>query len=58
MRRVFAVITFGAALAALGAFACGPGSDKPPLTPDTEHSPTEITEGGAPAPAPSNPIVK
>lgn len=54
-RRLFTFLTVGAAVAAVGAFGCGP-SDKPPLTPDQEHSPTELTDGGAPAPVPSNPV--
>jgi hypothetical protein len=52
MRKLVVLVTFGAALAALGAFACGPGEEKPPLTPDTEH-PTEVAEAGAPSTPPA-----
>jgi hypothetical protein len=54
MRRLLVLVSFGAALASLGAIACGGGNDKPPLTPDTEH-PMEAPEAGAPSePAPTD----
>lgn len=53
MRQLVVLFTLGGALAALGALACGPGDEKPPLTPDTEH-PADLGEAGAPSsPAPS-----
>jgi hypothetical protein len=56
MRRLAVLVTFGAALTAFGAFACGSGNDKPPLTPDTER-PVEGGDAAAPAPsaAPTTP---
>jgi hypothetical protein len=48
MRRFVLVLLLSAsAAAAFGTFACGPSSDKPPLTPDNDQS----AEAGAPAPA-------
>ncbi|MDF2697008.1 MAG: hypothetical protein K0S65_5391 [Labilithrix sp.] len=49
MRRFFVLFTVGAAFAALGAVACGDGNKPPPLTPDTEHPPTDLAEAGAPS---------
>lgn len=40
MNRLVVLIAIGAIAGALGALACGGGSDKPPLTPDTEHTTT------------------
>ena len=55
MRRIVILVTFGAALAALGAMACG-GNDKPPLTPDPEHTTAEpSSDASAP---PSTPPAK
>jgi hypothetical protein len=53
MRRLLFLVSFGAALAAFGATACGGGNDKPPLTPDTE-TPAEAPEAGAPTEPSSN----
>ena len=47
MRRFVFALLLAATAAALGSFACGPGNDKPPLTPDSEH--TDVAEAGAPA---------
>lgn len=48
MRRLAVSVVFLAAVGALGAvIACGPGNDKPPLTPDGDHPGLE--DGGAPA---------
>lgn len=44
MNRLVVVIAIGALTAALGALACGNSSDKPPLTPDSEHG---LDEAGA-----------
>jgi hypothetical protein len=43
MNRLVVVIAIGVLMGALGALACGNGSDKPPLTPDSEH----MDEAGA-----------
>lgn len=48
MHRFPVLFTIGAALVALSSAACG-DSNKPPLTPDTEHS-IEVPEAGAPEP--------
>ena len=45
MRNFVVVVVLGAVVVALGAFACGPKDEKPPLTPDSEHP---IDEAGAP----------
>ncbi len=58
MRRLLVLVPFGAVLLGWGALACGPGSDKPPLTPDQEHPPAEVSDGGAPAPEPPNPVAQ
>jgi hypothetical protein len=54
--RVALLAAVGVLIAALNAFACGPGNDKPPLTPDSDH-PGDTMEGGAPSTpsAPSTP---
>ena len=44
MNRLVVTIAIGLLAAALGALACGNSSDKPPLTPDSEHG---IDEAGA-----------
>lgn len=43
MKRLVVVIAIGVLGGALGALACGGGSDKPPLTPDQ----TSMDDGGA-----------
>jgi hypothetical protein len=53
MRRLAVLFIVGFALTTLGlaALACGPGDDKPPLTPDpVEHT---LDEAGAPPAAPA-----
>jgi hypothetical protein len=50
MRKVVVLVVLAAGAFAFAALACGPGDDKPPLTPDTEHT----DEAGAPAPAPTS----
>jgi hypothetical protein len=52
MRRLVVLVALGAAFAALGALACGDGNNKPPLTPDQEHS---LDDAGAPAPSATAP---
>ena len=51
MRRLVALLTIAAAAGAL-AMACGGGNEKPPMTPDSEHTTPEglegMAEGGAP----------
>jgi hypothetical protein len=50
---LLAIVAIGAALGVFGAVACGPGEEKPPLTPDSEHVPNpDGPEGGTPAPTP------
>ena len=44
MNRLVVVIAIGVLMGALGALACGNSSDKPPLTPDSEHG---LDEAGA-----------
>lgn len=57
MRSV--LVTTLAVFTSLGALACGPSSDKPPLTPDTDqHPPAELGDGGAAAPSASTPEAK
>lgn len=46
MKRLVVVIAIGAIAGALGALACGNGGDKPPLTPDSEHTTTGDDAGG------------
>lgn len=53
MRRLVVLLTISAAFGALGAVACG-GSEKPPLTPDSETktttettTTTTVSDGGA-----------
>ena len=49
MNRLVVVIAIGVLTAALGALAaCGNSSDKPPLTPDSEHSLDEAGAGAVP----------
>jgi hypothetical protein len=54
MKRFVFLVAIGALFTggAIGAVACGGGSDKPPLTPDSEHS--EHTSDADAAPAPSS----
>jgi hypothetical protein len=42
--RIAVVLLISACAAAFASFACGPSSDKPPLTPDSDQS----AEAGAP----------
>ena len=49
MRRFVVLLMLGGVLTAISAFACGPGSDKPPMQPDSEHP--LVDEAGAPPPA-------
>lgn len=46
MNRLVVVIATLALAGALGALACGNGGEKPPLTPDTEHSTMGDDAGG------------
>ena len=48
MNRLVVVIAIGVLMGALGALACGNGSDKPPLTPDSEHGMDEAGAGMMP----------
>jgi hypothetical protein len=45
MNRLVVIIAIGLLASALGALACGNSSDKPPLTPDTEHGMDEAGAG-------------
>ena len=51
MNRLVVTIAIGLLASALGALACGNSSDKPPLTPDSEHG-GMMDEGGAGAMGP------
>lgn len=46
MKRFAVILAIGAAIGALGILACGPGDDKPPLTPDNVETPTPADDGG------------
>ena len=48
MNRLVVVIAIGVLTAALGALACGNSSDKPPLTPDSDHGLDEAGAGAVP----------
>jgi hypothetical protein len=54
-RHGLALMFVGSAIASIAAFACGPGDDKPPMTPDPTEHPAD--DAGAPpaAPAPAPP---
>lgn len=60
MKRFVLLVAFAAATGAIGAVACGPGNDKPPLTPDSEHGEdpdasapsSSSSSGGSPATPP------
>jgi hypothetical protein len=41
MKRLVVWLAIGAVLGVLGMLACGPGSEKPPLTPDNVETPAE-----------------
>ena len=47
-RLVVVTIAIGLLASALGALACGNSSDKPPLTPDSEHGLDEAGAGAMP----------
>jgi hypothetical protein len=47
MNRLVVTIAIGLLAAALGALACGNSSDKPPLTPDSEHGGMDEAGAGA-----------
>lgn len=48
MNRLVVTIAIGLLASALGALACGNSSDKPPLTPDSEHGMDEAGAGMMP----------
>ena len=48
MNRLVVIIAIGLLGSALGALACGNSSDKPPLTPDSEHGMDEAGAGMMP----------
>jgi len=56
MTRFVVLVAIGSAVVALAALGCGDKTDKPPLTPDSDHA---LEEAGAPAtpatPAPATP---
>ena len=54
MKRFIVLVAIGSAVIALASLGCGDKNDKPPLTPDQDHS---LDEAGAPPanPAPATP---
>lgn len=47
MNRLVVTIALGVLAAALSVLACGNSSDKPPLTPDSEHGMMDEAGAGA-----------